>query len=50
MTEKSEMTEQSKRTSLPIPHREPVGLVTYDAKDPDTSFPPIEPLLSLIHI
>jgi hypothetical protein len=33
------------RTNLPIPEREHVGLTTYDAKDPDTSFPPIEPLL-----
>ena len=32
------------RSNLPIPHREHVGLTTYDAKDPDTSFPPIEPL------
>ena len=32
------------RTSLPIPDVAPVGLTTYDAKDPDTSFPPIEPL------
>jgi arylsulfatase A-like enzyme len=32
------------RTVLPIPERQHVGLVTYDAKDPDTSFPPIEPL------
>jgi hypothetical protein len=32
------------RTSLPIPDRPHTGLVTYDAKDPDTSFPPIEPL------
>src|SRR2546422_167642 len=34
----------SKRASLPIADREQTGLVTYDAKDPDTSFPPIEPL------
>jgi arylsulfatase len=33
------------RTNLPIPEREHVGLTTYDAKDADTSFPPIEPLL-----
>jgi hypothetical protein len=33
------------RTNLPIPEREHVGLTTYDAKDPGTSFPPIEPLL-----
>jgi arylsulfatase A-like enzyme len=32
------------RDSLPIPDRPHIGLVTYDAKDPDTSFPPIEPL------
>ncbi len=33
------------RSMLPIPDRPAVGLTTYDAKDPDTSFPPIEPLL-----
>jgi arylsulfatase A-like enzyme len=32
------------RTHLPIPHREHAGLITFDAKDPDTAFPPIEPL------
>jgi arylsulfatase A-like enzyme len=32
------------RTVLPIPERSYVGLTTYDAKDPKTSFPPIEPL------
>jgi arylsulfatase len=32
------------RTVLPIPTRPHVGLTTYDAKDPDTSYPPIEPL------
>ena len=32
------------REVLPIPDRPYEGLVTYDAKDPDTSFPPIEPL------
>jgi arylsulfatase A-like enzyme len=32
------------RESLPIPDRRYQGLITYDAKDPDTSFPPIEPL------
>jgi arylsulfatase len=30
---------------LPIPDRPTTGLTTYDAKDPDTSYPPIEPLL-----
>jgi arylsulfatase A-like enzyme len=33
------------RGVLPIPDRQHLGLVTYDAKDPDTTFPPIEPLL-----
>src|SRR3954468_8159832 len=32
------------RAVLPIPDRKPVGLTTYDAKDPDTKFPPIKPL------
>jgi arylsulfatase A-like enzyme len=32
------------RDVLPIPDKAYEGLVTYDAKDPDTSFPPIEPL------
>jgi arylsulfatase A-like enzyme len=32
------------RTVLPIPERSYVGLTTYDAKDPKTSFPPVEPL------
>jgi arylsulfatase A-like enzyme len=32
------------RSVLPSPDRAYAGLVTYDAKDPDTSFPPIEPL------
>ena len=33
------------RTMLPIPDRPAQGLTTYDAKDPDTAFAPIEPLL-----
>ena len=28
----------------PVADIPPAGLTTYDAKDPDTSFPPIEPL------
>jgi arylsulfatase len=32
------------RSVLPIPDRKSVGLTTYDAKDPDTKFPPITPL------
>ena len=30
---------------VPIPDRPAPGLTTYDAKDPDTTYPPIEPLL-----
>jgi arylsulfatase A-like enzyme len=33
-----------RRDVLPVPDRPFEGLITYDAKDPDTSFPPIEPL------
>ncbi len=36
--------DQVGRQVLPIPDRPFAGLVTYDAKDPATSFPPIEPL------
>jgi arylsulfatase A-like enzyme len=32
------------REVLPIPDITPVGLTTYDAKDPETAFPPIEEL------
>ena len=32
------------RSILPIPDRPYMGLTTYDAKDPDTKFPPIEQL------
>ena len=32
------------RTVLPIPDQPHVGLITYDAKDPDTKFPPIKEL------
>ena len=42
------MTNQTNQTIgrqvLPIPDADHVGLTTYDAKDPETSFPPIEPL------
>ncbi|WP_322938233.1 arylsulfatase [Nocardioides bizhenqiangii] len=37
--------EHHARTMLPIPDRPATGLTTYDAKDPETNFPPIEPLL-----
>jgi hypothetical protein len=36
--------DQLGRQVLPIPDQQYAGLVTYDAKDPATSFPPIEPL------
>jgi len=32
------------RENLPIPDPHWIGVTTYDAKDPDTKFPPIEPL------
>ncbi len=32
------------RTVLPIPDRPRTGLITYDAKDPDTKYPPITPV------
>ncbi len=40
------MSEQEKiqRTVLPIPDQPHVGLTTYDAKDPDTKYPPIRQL------
>jgi len=36
--------ERIQREVLPIPDRPHTGPITYDASDPDTSFPPIEPL------
>jgi len=33
------------RSILPIPDQPYTGLITYDAKDPDTKYPPIRPLL-----
>jgi hypothetical protein len=46
MNEESKMPTNDfiQRGVLPIPDRKPVGLTTYDAKDPDTRFPPITPL------
>jgi hypothetical protein len=32
------------RDVLPIPDRRYAGLITYDAKDPDSAFPAVEPL------
>jgi arylsulfatase A-like enzyme len=36
--------DKTARNVLPIPDRPRTGLITYDAKDPDTKFPPIEQL------
>ena len=36
--------DRAARSVLPIPDRPSPGLTTYDAKDPDTSYPPITPL------
>ncbi|MGH8014063.1 MAG: arylsulfatase, partial [Candidatus Binataceae bacterium] len=36
--------EKISRSVLPIPDRTHVGLTTYDAKDPDTKYPPIKQL------
>jgi arylsulfatase A-like enzyme len=38
------VTNEIARQVLPIPDQPYTGLITYDAKDPDTSFPPITPL------
>jgi len=35
---------EPQRSVLPIPDRDHVGVTTFDAKSPDTSFPPIESL------
>jgi len=32
-------------SQLPVPDIQPPSLTTFDAKDPDTAYPPIEPLL-----
>ena len=36
--------DRNHRTHLPMPNTARRGLMTYDAKDPDTKFPPIEQL------
>jgi arylsulfatase A-like enzyme len=38
------MPREPQREILPIPDITPPGLTTYDAKDPDTTYPPIVPL------
>jgi arylsulfatase A-like enzyme len=42
--EMPETADRIQRSVLPIPDPEHVGLTTYDAKDPETAFPAIEPL------
>jgi arylsulfatase len=37
-------SDQVQRTVLPIPDQPHVGLTTYDARDPDTTYPPIRDL------
>ncbi len=37
-------TDKQPRSVLPIPQRTYAGLIKYDAKDPESHFPPIEPL------
>ena len=37
-------TDNISRSVLPIPDRPHTGLTTYDAKDPDTKYPPIRDL------
>jgi arylsulfatase A-like enzyme len=43
-TESVSSQDNVQRSILPIPDKKHVGLTTYDAKDPDTKFPPIEQL------
>jgi arylsulfatase A-like enzyme len=43
-TSKEKPVPEPQRDVLPIPDQPHVGPVAYDAKDPDASFPPIEPL------
>ena len=38
------MPSDRSRNNLPLPDPQHVGVTTYDAKDPDTAFPAIEPL------
>jgi hypothetical protein len=38
----SDQRDSMSRAILPSPDRQHVGLTTFDAKDPDTRFPPIQ--------
>ena len=42
----SDQSAKLSRSILPIPDRTHIGLTTYDAKDPNTKFPPIRHLKS----
>jgi len=44
MKTQQQANDSLQRSVLPIPDRKLVSLTTYDAKDPDTKFPPITPL------
>jgi hypothetical protein len=43
-------TETPSRTVLPIPDRPFTGPVMFDAEDPNSKFPPIEPLRPLMEV
>src|SRR4051794_39261607 len=38
--------DMNRRSQLPVPDRVPPGVTTYDAKDPDTHYPPIAQIRS----
>jgi hypothetical protein len=40
----ADQSDKVQRSILPIPDRQHVGLTTYDAKNPDTKYPPIQQL------
>ena len=43
-TKQQQPNDSLQRSVLPIPDRKAVGVTTYDARDPNTKFPPITPL------
>jgi arylsulfatase len=43
-SERAADADKLERSALPIPDRQHVGLTTYDARDPDTKYPPIREL------
>ncbi len=44
MTSSSDNRNKEQREVLPIPDKAYAGFIAYDAKDPDSKFPPIDPL------